>query len=258
MEELYNTIEKYLQGRLSKDERLEFEEKLQQDQQLKDDVEAFRLSKDIVEAGISDQLRADFAVWDKESTSTKSATIIPFRKRRKVLAIAASLVLLLSFSFLQWRSINANFNSNILAAQYHNSDLGITRSANNDNNELSAAITALQTKDYKQAIAKLQMINDTSSYYPDAQFLLADAYYLNNELQKATATLSPLLTSNNLLLKEKAEWLQLLTLLKNGQKNTAVFQQRLNQISEDANHSFQPSAADLRESLERFGVKWVN
>jgi hypothetical protein len=60
------------------------------------------------------------------------------------------------------------------------------------------------------------------------------------------------------LLKEKAEWLQVLIALKEGKKNDPEFRQLLNRISTDPNHSFQPSAAALQQTLAGFWVRWVD
>lgn len=257
MEELYDTIEDYLNGKLPEEQRRAFAERLEQEPELATEVQAFRLSQEVIEEGIADQLRADFASWNQEGKQKQPAKIVKMRSMRKVLAIAASLLLLLTVGYLQYSNTQQNYSSSALAANYHDADLGTTRSTTNTN-ELSDAITALQAANYTTAIQELQAINNSSPYYSDAQFLLADAYYLNDQLSQATNTIGPLLTNEDPLLQEKAEWLKILIDLKSGKKNDPEFQLQLKEISENTNHSFQPKAAELVETLNGFWVKWVD
>jgi hypothetical protein len=257
MEDLYDTIENYLQGQLPEEEERAFAERLRQEPELAMEVQAFQLAQDIVEEGIADQLRTDFTTWNQEATAPTSAKVVSMRSMRKVLAIAAGVLLLISVAFFQYRSTQENYNSTVLAAHYHDADLGFTRSTTATENELSAATEALQADNYALAIQELQTIEPSSAYYTNARLLLADAYFLNDQLDLATATNSPLLAAEDPLLREKAAWLSILIDLKAGKKNDPEFQLMLKEISTDTAHSFQPKAAELMAQLDGFWVKWV-
>lgn len=257
MEELYETIENYLHGKLPEAAHRAFAERLQQEPELRAEVEAFRLSEAVIEEGIADRLRTDFAAWDLETPQQQPARVVALRSVRRWVAVAASL-LVLSFTFLQWRSTQQNYNSDTLAAFYHNNDLGITRSGSTIDNELRPALAAIQSENYPLAIQQLLTVSDTASFYPDARYLLADTYFRDGQYDESEAALAPLLAGPDVLLKEKAEWLQVLIALKEGKKNDPEFQQRLNRISSDPNHSFQPSAAALQQTLAGFWVQWVD
>ncbi|MEL7220394.1 MAG: tetratricopeptide repeat protein [Bacteroidota bacterium] len=258
MEELYQTIENYLDGKLTTDAKQAFEQRLKAEPEVQMELDAFRLSREVIEEGIADQLRQDFGKWAAETPSQQSAKVVPLRSYRTALAIAASLLFLVVFAFLQWRTADQSYNSLALATQYHNSDLGITRSGANDSSELSQATTAVQAENYPLALSSLSAIDDTSAYYADAQLLLADVYYRTNELDEASQTVEPLLAASDNLLQEKAEWLKVLIALKAGEKNEPGFKQLLQTISTDTNHSYQPQAAQLEETLNKFWVKWVD
>jgi hypothetical protein len=68
----------------------------------------------------------------------------------------------------------------------------------------------------------------------------------------------PVLSADDTLLREKAEWLEVLIALKAGKKNEPEFLAMLQQISTNTSHSFQPKAVELAETLDRFWVKWVD
>jgi anti-sigma factor RsiW len=62
MEELYDTIEQYLRGQLSDSQKEDFERRLNEDAKLREEVEAFRIAREVIEEGIASQLRSDFKV----------------------------------------------------------------------------------------------------------------------------------------------------------------------------------------------------
>lgn len=258
MEELYETIENYLDGKLSANDKQSFEQRLKNEPDVQTELEAFRLSRDIIEEGIADKLRQDFGDWAQDAQPKQPAKVVSLRSYRKVLAIAASLLFLGVFAFLQWRSADLSYNSSALAAHYHDADVGITRSGATDNNELGQAAAAVQAENYPLALESLLAIDDTSAYHADALFLLADVYYRTEQLDQAEQTIIKVLGTKDTLLREKAEWLNVLIALKKGRKNEPEFMDLLHTISSNTNHSYQPQAVQLEETLNKFWVKWVD
>jgi outer membrane protein assembly factor BamD (BamD/ComL family) len=181
------------------------------------------------------------------------------RNRWGLIAIAASFVLF-SFTFINWYNANQQFNSTSLAmSTYHKSNnIANLRSNTGIQTTLSAGLDALQQEDYSKAIEEFITISNDSEYYTDAQVLLSNTYFLNNELANAQISLQPLLSSNNTMIKEKAEWLQLLILLKEGKKTSPEFKETLNKIILNSNHSFFYEAKNLEGVLGNFWVGFVN
>ena len=260
MEKLYENIENYLLGKLAKKERQSFEDRLGREADLQEEVDAFRIARDVVENNIADQLRSDFATWDKEETqvSQQEAKVVKMRPRRwRSIAIAASFALFLS-AFMSWYTINTN-NSNTLAMSTYEDMVALNsnRSANQAATALNAGKTAMAEKNYSKAIEQFKSITKDADAYADAQFNLASVYFLTDQLGEAHTALQPLLTSDNVITKEKAEWLQVLVLLKEGKKSTPEFQESLESIATDNDHTFSREALDLQEKLGHFWVKWV-
>ncbi len=259
MEKLYENIENYLLDKLPKKERQSFEERLGQETGLQEEVDAFRIARDVVENNISDQLRSDFTAWDKEETQVpkQEAKITTMRPRRwRSIAIAASVALFLSV-FMSWYTINTN-DSNTLAMNTYEDMVALNsnRSSSSDvETALNTGKTAMVNKNYSKAIEQFKGITKDSDSYLDAQFNLAAVYFATDQLDEAQTTLQPLLTSD--IIKEKAEWLQVLILLKEGKKSTPEFQEALENIAADDNHTFSREALELQEKLGHFWVKWV-
>jgi hypothetical protein len=166
MEELYDTIEQYLRGQLSDSQKEDFERRLNEDAKLREEMEAFRIAREVIEEGIASQLRSDFKVWDSE----KPARIISLRR---VLAVAASVaILIVAIGFWQ---VQQNYSNEALAANFYDDTNSTTRAIEGDESVLNEALSAYQDTDYAKAITLLNNIPDTNTYYLDAQFLLAQS-----------------------------------------------------------------------------------
>lgn len=261
MEKLYENIENHLLGKLPKKEQEAFIEQIQQDPDLQEEVDAFRIARDVVENNIGEQLRSDFGAWDQESkqATKRTSKIVTMRPRRwKAIAVAACFMLF-SYAFMSWYNVNENYNSNTLAMSTFQSMemVNNNRSPNQIETVLSYGEAAMEAKDYSEAIEQFGNISKNSEYYNDAQLKLAGAYFAIDEIAKTHATLQPLLASENIIIKEKSEWLQLLSLLKEGKKSSPEFKDLLAHIAQDNNHNFHHEAVDLTELLGDFWMQFV-
>ncbi len=111
-ENLYNTIEQYINGVLQGEELQKFEQAMKEDANLRKEValhqKLHRQLGDPAKLRLSralDDLRADFA---KEKKSGGGATMITMRSLRPLIAIAASILLLATLVFVLWK--NSNFS----------------------------------------------------------------------------------------------------------------------------------------------------
>ncbi|HMQ46325.1 MAG TPA: tetratricopeptide repeat protein [Saprospiraceae bacterium] len=257
MEELYDTIENYLQNRLSESEKTAFEQRIKSEPDLATEVEAHRTAQEAIEFQIAEQMRADFKAWGASATKSASATKGRIVAIRRVWAVAASVLLLIA-AVGYWQ-IQQRFSSDALAnAFYDQTELSETRGLDTPKNTLSEAVEAIRNQQYEQAIQQLNTISDTSSYAADAQYLMAVAHFEAGHPEQGTSILQQLQNNSDQLLSEKADWLLLLTYLKNGQKTTPEFNNLLEKISQDSNHAFYPKAKALKQKLDQFWADWAN
>ncbi len=255
MEDLYNTIEQYLRGQMPAQEREAFEARLRDDPALREEVQAFRMATEVLEVGIADGLRADFANWQKEAADPKPARSIPLRVHPGVWAIAASLLFLLGV-FAFWRV--QQLDSDTLAAHYYD-PAGLTgvRSAGAGQGELDAGLAALRAGQLDAAATVFQAFDPASPYYADARYLLANTWYQSGNLDEAVSVLQQLQNHPDPAMSEKSDWLLLLTYLKDGRKESPEFESLKEKIISDPDHSFYPKAVELQEKLDSFWAGWA-
>lgn len=117
-ENILQQFESYHSRAMDQDSLLQFEEKLNSDQELNEAYRIFKLSREVIEQKISTDLKSQFSQWNKESNpnpvqesneiALKPSGITPTRQLNKVFryAAAAAVLFLLTFSFFQYREIN--------------------------------------------------------------------------------------------------------------------------------------------------------
>lgn len=254
MEDRYDTIEQYLRGGMPAAEREAFEARLREDPALREELQAFRMAKEVLEVGIADGLRADFATWQKEAADPKPARSLKLRVHPRIWAIAASLLFLLGV-FAFWRV--QQFGGDTLAAQYYDSsELTGIRSVGAGQGELEAGLSALRAGQFEAAAAAFQAFDPVNPNYADARYLLANTWYQSGNLGEAVSILQELQNHTDPAMSEKAEWLLLLTYLKDGRKGNPEFESLFGKINGDPGHSFYPKARELRKKLNSFWAGW--
>ncbi|MCB9280235.1 MAG: hypothetical protein H6562_15185 [Lewinellaceae bacterium] len=254
MEDLYDTIEQYVLGKMPEGERAGFEARMNADPDLKEEVAAFRVARQVLETGIADSLRADFAEWKADQADPKPARRAFLRVHSRVWAVAASLLLLLGI-FGYWRV--SQYSGDTLASNfYDSSELTAVRSAPAGQGELDAGLSALRAGNFEAAASAFQAFDPSNAYFTDAQYLLANTWYQSGKLGEAEAILKQLQTNSDPEISEKADWLLLLAYLKGGRKGSPETTQLLDKITGDTGHSFYPKAVELKRELGSFWSGW--
>ena len=231
-------IEAYLEGAITKAE-LEAQAKAAGISNLDQEIQWFQDSQTAVEAaGLRDQLKEVLP-----QAPTQTAKVRQLRPMRTIMAIAASvLVLVVAYvAFFQT-------NDTDLYAQYEFVDPGLpVLMSQSDQYELYDALTYFGEADYQVAAEKLrglqaQMDNDTLHYY-----LGASELYLGNT-EAAQQSLEPVLKNETSSFYPQAQWLSVLTALK--AKNYDLAKTRLEPVLGDEDHPFQAQAKALAQELE--------
>lgn len=232
-------IESYFEGKLSPEDKLLFEAKLESNPEL---VAEFKLYKDIrsaiVEKGKED-LKNKFAMADKELD--EGARVIPINKKTnyKILAIAASIILVVGLSIFFF--LNKKNDYSQLASKYYEAEKGLPvemgpssrldklmnfyKSAdyadaqkelaellktdlNNDTLIYFDAVINDELKSYSSAISGYSNIPSTSNYYQKAQYRLVLAYLKADEKGKAVEAINQALGNKEHLFYDKLSQLK--------------------------------------------------
>lgn len=237
-ESFIERIEAYLEGSISR-EALQQIADAEGIANLEEEIRWFRDSQVAIEAaGLRQQLKEVLP-----QTSKKEAKVVRLRSLRTVLAIAAS-VLVIVVAYLGWN----NAQSNSLYAEYEYIAPGPpTLMSQSDDYELYDALTYYGEGNYAEAASRLQRITDA---YPNSDTL---AFYLGASLlyEEETTAANPLLeslsTREDSRFQQRAEWLLVLLALKEKDRETATT--RLRSILATPDHEFSGPAQSLAERL---------
>lgn len=211
-------IENYFEGKLSLEDRLLFEAKLEANPELVAEFELYKQIRGaIVEKGKED-LKNKFALIDKE-LEDKNAAVIPISKKKdyRMLAIAASVILIVGIALFFY--LNKKNDYSQLASKYYEIEKGLPvemgTSARFDN-----LMNAYKAGNYTDAQRQLNELLQGDSTNDTLIFFNA---LINDELknyQSAIIGYSNIPSKSNYF--EKSQYRLVLTYLKTNQKRKAI------------------------------------
>lgn len=212
-------IEHYLEGTLSTEDQLLFDEKKANDPIWNQKIEATRL----LIVGINEQLLeeklADFHTHI-QSPQENEARVVHTNWSKRML-VAASFIL--GIALLSWLLLFRKTTEEQLFAKYYKPDPGLpTLMAVSDNYEFDNAMVNYKMGDYQKAITawkKLLIINsgnDTLNYF------IGSALMAEKKPKEAATFFKPVVDTNNSAFLEEANWYLGLAYLKMGDKEMAI------------------------------------
>lgn len=225
-EELYIGFEKYLLNEMTAEEQSEFENKLQTDENFREQFQIYKETTQFLELKFSKEA-VDFKQNLKAIGSnhfgkpvTKKSKVISLQS--KWFAVAAMLVVFMGVWYF-------NQSGNPTFSDYNNYNEAhfIERSDNNQN--LVDAQTFFNAKDYKKASQSFAKIEDLTN--PELQLYYAISLIETNDYTKASVLLTNI-SQGNSVYKEEAIWYMALSSLK--QKDYKTCKKQLELISQDS------------------------
>jgi tetratricopeptide (TPR) repeat protein len=229
--EIIEQINQYLKGTLPEDEKLVFEQKLVEDDGLREEMiiqKQLFLLQGVVTNDLPFSTSNERELRDIQSKLQSEEYQILSNKIRKAgietqnksnqhknywqkYAVAASIVLVFSLLFY--------FNSqNSLENYYHENvnweELPSFIEKGNAENDFQNGENFFKNKDYKNAITTFKKINGDDKLYPFALMYLGASYDLNNENDKAIQTFQELSRLTSFEEHSKGYWYELLIYLK--------------------------------------------
>lgn len=242
--ELLEKIEAHLAGDISYTE-LEAFAKTQGVESIEDEINWFKEMQLAIEAeGLSNQLKNEL---NTSSAKEESKVVeMPVKKQRGKLfplSIAAALILLFGILF-----IFKPKNTSQTYSKYEFVDPGLPLlMSETEAYNLYDAMTYFSEGNYKESATRLEQLhqqqpeNDTINYYLG----LSKLYDGNGA--NAIDNLNIVTQINNSVFKERADWMLVLSYLK--QKNLNQTKVHLQPILENSKHSFYKQAQQLKEEL---------
>jgi len=226
--ENFNRIKNYLLHRMSGEERTQFEADVRHDDVLARELELQRFEMETIDQIEADHLKKKASELrqhssesqNKNSRSTRTVQMYIYR----ILAAAASMVLLIGFFFWQQE---AN-KKDITAFSYHQARVVYNATVVNRGNKADAVfeqsyIAVLENRDIDQASEAIDYFLNFQSDSPSAQrraiLNLGHAYLLNQNFLKATATFKDILEmpSATSIQKEEADFFRAVAFVEAGE-----------------------------------------
>jgi tetratricopeptide (TPR) repeat protein len=227
MTDLYETIERYLDGEMPPDERLEFETELRSDTELAATLATVReVRMRLTAHWASDAAQADLkktlldlrqqhraASPPVAADFSKKNTPTPLRITwQRVLAVAASVALVVAATVWMLRPQM----DERLYAHYRDlpeADFTLRGTADDVQHQLERGGTAFNQKNYDEALTAFRAALALQPEHTEAQFFAALCLLEKNDMLAAEALLAPIVNSTNVWASE-ARWYLALSMLR--------------------------------------------
>lgn len=227
-------IENYFEGKLSLEDKLLFEAKLEANPDLVAEFDLYKqIRVAIVEKG-KDDLKNKFALADRELDEKASVIPISKQKNYKIFAIAASVITVIGLSIFFFLNKKKDYSE--LASKYYEVEKGLPvemgvsnkydelmnsyktgnyidaqkqvdgllkKDSNNDTLIYFNAVIYDELKDYSSAITNYARIPPPSNYYQKAQYRLVLTYLKVNEKDKAVNIITQALANKEHVFYDK-------------------------------------------------------
>lgn len=257
--ELYiERVEQYAQGTMPEAERLAFETELSSNAELREALDLFRLSEEVIEQGVAAQLRKQMQGWSDSDTAAAAPTLtaskVNMRPMWMRLAAAASVALILGWFSVQWVSRDYSDEA-LFSAQYEAPTSGTFRGGATTENALETGFKALENNDLQAAEDFFKTIAPDQERYAEAQFYLGHTANQLGHYELAIYAFKTCIQRNEAKFREKAEWNLVLSYVAAKQTDSADFNTLLHNIANDPNHAFQKKAVELQGKLGSFWRK---
>lgn len=191
-EDMYETVEAYLNNTLSETERKEFEKRLAADTDFRDEVKPLLANELALQQAADQEKRKRFDEWyaeAKEEGITPPTQVRPIRPLWIAVGIAAAIAVLLLVFWPRPKAINAQ---ELYAANFQPYYPPEVRGGTDLDSLTKAAHVFILQEDYDQAIPLMEeIISDDESALKERLYL-ASAYLETDQAQKALDLLKPI------------------------------------------------------------------
>lgn len=243
MEHDYDRITQYLDGTLHPAEQAEFEKRLSEDADLRQQLMIARQARRAITGAARRQIRD----WvDEAADQAKSPRLTP--RLRSVLTAAAGVAMIVGI-FAILRPYLQRPGVEVLIAEYYSvPQIPVDRSSTPElSTQWIAAQEAYMAQKWGVVVEQIPLLlSDTTFHQPSrARLMLAIAHWESGNLIETISTLQQI-SDNSLLVQEK-QWYLALAYLKNG--NTEQSLSVLRQIARDDRHDQRELARRLLRQL---------
>jgi tetratricopeptide (TPR) repeat protein len=246
----FDRIEAFLFGQTTAEEAQNLEQEVAQDDALAAEIRRQELEHRAMELMVQADLRSQMAAWKTEkAVEQPAAQVVQMKASRSVfyrIAAAATVTLVLGFFA---RNLFFGDNAESLALRSLE-ESGVSARSGGPATALDAVYAAMERHDYRAALDQLNNLALSDNNRQTAALLRGESQLRLKEYSAAATTLQQMLQSGpSDDLREKAEWLLLVTYVADGQ-HTAEANVLFAKILGDDGHPFGVSAQRLKDGVE--------
>ncbi|OFX18540.1 MAG: hypothetical protein A2033_02440 [Bacteroidetes bacterium GWA2_31_9] len=215
-EEITILIESYLDGELSEQEKLQFEQELKTNKELANDL--------LIHQEIRNALGDEDLIDLREKLSIIRDDYHRKEKKKKLFTVYASSSIIVIAFITTFLFYNKSYTNDELYNMYyeHYDAETITRGEVKPTIEIfTNALRIYDKGKYAEAIKLFEQISDTSVFYQPKEYYTALSYMELQNFDKALNHIEPLLQNNKSSLRENIMWFSGLCYLKTNQNDKA-------------------------------------
>lgn len=198
----YDHIEEYINGQLSEQDRIVFEELMAKDDALKNAVEHHDVAMNIVSSLIEDEVRGVLSEEGSSSSSSRKTIVRKISNSTKW-SIAASFIIMMSIGLY---FTNKNIESNQFAARYQETkkflqlpENSTTRGEVSIGNKLEEGVNLFELRQWEESKIVFSSLLGDNQYNNDTiQFYLGHIHYRLQDFDKAVYHFKNISTNSEL------------------------------------------------------------
>lgn len=243
-------IEKYITGKMSREEKSDFEKVMKEDKKLRKEVATYRDIIAGIEHAETDAFTSMMQDWEqklKTQQQPQPAKVRSLFRPGVIVAIAAAVVLLLTFIFVFNPFTSGTTDPFQAAFQPYPDEITIMGDGNGEFDQKMAnkAMAFYNAENYREALPLLKTLADDNPEIAVLRLYQGIAEMQTADFTAATASFSAL---QNTSYARIAEWYQALTQVR--YDNSAAAKTILKTIANTQGHPYQKQARELLEELK--------
>ncbi len=240
-------IEAFILEEMQPDERAAFQQEINNDETLREEVSAFRQILTGFEGAKVKNMTRQWESEFKTNKQQRTATVRPINMfRRRAIAAAVALLVLAT----GWWVGTSGVTDDALYATHYSDDSAyenIKSGGEGTASPLQQGYDAYKNGDYEAAIQFFTGVAMDDEYYNTAQFMLGHAKMQKGDFDGALGHVSVLGAGDDIRYRDEAQWMTVLCFLKSGDEKGA--KATLNSIISDDRNPNQKRGKELYNSL---------
>jgi len=236
----YDLIESYLEGGMTHEQKMNFEERLSKEEKLRNALDEMKQAKDFLEEGGGLFLKQKMQAFEAE----EKAKVKPMFSWQILSAAAVVVLLIASFFLFQGplsgpEAVRANFEPYAATSLRGNAKM---------ENPFNQAVLAYERKDYTNAILFFSQLNADAPNYVESQLYLGNALLAVKDYASAVGPLEIVSKSKDIRFSDAGDWYLLLAYLGNNQQDE--FSQLVSEIQMRSTHGYTEKIENLLGQIE--------